>query len=621
MSGGTRSAVLRNRDRERNRNVDEHPPPPFAAEIMMEDEWNRRDQIRLLGLNGQNTAPPRNVVVSIQDFLLLKPPVFRCSSEPLEADDWLRSIERKLDTAHVAPDDRVIFAVYFLEGAAFQWWENYVAMQPVGHIVTWQEFCVAFRGYHILDELMERKKEEFCNLSQGDMTIHEYVREFNRLARYAQDEITTDARKQARFRKGLSPILRHDLNLIEFATFEDLVNRSFRAEHGNEIFEESRKHALEHAPSSSSAPRKRRIWIPTSVIPQNLLQRPPPNVSHPPQHIVPPRNDVVPPSNPTPSSSGRACFTCGLTGHYFRQCPQVLMTPCHSRPKPPKKPTTKALPTKSSVTSSGYVNQISVEDTTATSDVILGTLPVNHVPASVLFDPGASHSFMSESYALRHEFPFEEMFSPMIIQTPGSKWQTNRVSHGNQIAIEGLVFLASLIALKSSDIDVILGMDWLSRHNVVLDCKAKSVKLTHPLGQIIDYTSPSSRIQVHTLIVLPLPDLEDIPVVCDFPDVFPEELPGMPPDRCVEFIVDLKPGTAPISRRPYRMAPHELAELKTQLDVSLAKGFIRPSSSPWGCPILFATKKDGIERMCVDYRPLNLAMIKNKYLLPQINDL
>src|SRR3954470_19256902 len=92
----------------------------------------------------------------------------------------------------------------------------------------------------------------------------------------------------------------------------------------------------------------------------------------------------------------------------------------------------------------------------------------------------------------------------------------------------------------------------------------------------------------------------------------------MPPDRCVEFIVE---GTTPISRRPYGMAPHELAELKTQLDASLAKGFVRPRSSPWGCPVLFITKKDGTERMCVDYRPLNLATIKNKYPLPRINDL
>src|ERR1041384_3938585 len=350
MSSGTRSAVIRNRDRDRNQNDDEPPPPPSAAEILMEAERNRRDQTRLLELIEQNTAHHRNVVVSIQDFIFLKPPVFRCSTERLEADDWLRSIERKLDTAHVAPIDRVIFAVYFLEGAALQWWENYVAMQPDGHVVTWQEFCVAFQGYRILNELMERKKEVFCNLNQGEMSIHEYVREFNRLARYAQDEITTDARKQARFRKGLSPILRHDLNLIEFATFEDLVNRSFRAEHGNEIFEESRKHALEHAPSSSSAPQKRRIWIPTRTIPQNLLQRPPSNVSHPPQHIVPPQNDDVQPSNPTHSSSGRVCFTCGLTGHYSRQCPQVSVAPRRPSHKPSKKPTSKAFPAKTSVT-------------------------------------------------------------------------------------------------------------------------------------------------------------------------------------------------------------------------------------------------------------------------------
>src|SRR3954469_5843026 len=122
MSGGTCSAVLRNRDRVRNRNDDEPPPPPSSVEIMMEAERNRCDQTRLLELIEHNTAHHRNVVVNIQDFILLKPRVFRCSSEPLEADDWIRSIERKLDTAHVAPDDRVIFAAYFLEGAAAEWW-------------------------------------------------------------------------------------------------------------------------------------------------------------------------------------------------------------------------------------------------------------------------------------------------------------------------------------------------------------------------------------------------------------------------------------------------------------------------------------------------------------------
>src|SRR3954468_5994667 len=136
----------------------------------------------------------------------------------------------------------------------------------------------------------------------------------------------------------------------------------------------------------------------------------------------------------------------------------------------------------------GRVNQIAAEETDDTSEVILGTLPVNYVPSSILFDPGASHSFMSESYALHHDLSFVELPTPMIIQTLGSRWKTNRVSHGNQIAIEGFVFLASLIALKSSDIDVILGMDWLSRQNAYLDCKGKSVRLTHPSGTTVNYT-------------------------------------------------------------------------------------------------------------------------------------
>ncbi|WVZ80533.1 hypothetical protein U9M48_028002 [Paspalum notatum var. saurae] len=114
--------------------------------------------------------------------------------------------------------------------------------------------------------------------------------------------------------------------------------------------------------------------------------------------------------------------------------------------------------------------------------------------------------------------------------------------------------------------------------------------------------------------------IEKIPVVSDFPDVFLEELPGLPPDRDVEFAIELVPGTAPVSRRPYKMAPDELKELKMQLQEQLDKGFIRPSSSPSGCPALYVEKKDqGGKRLCVDYRPLNAVTIKNKYPLPHID--
>ena len=115
--------------------------------------------------------------------------------------------------------------------------------------------------------------------------------------------------------------------------------------------------------------------------------------------------------------------------------------------------------------------------------------------------------------------------------------------------------------------------------------------------------------------------LEDIPIVRDYPDVFPEDLLGLPPEREVEFTIDLAPGSAPISKAPYRMTPMELKELKIQLQELLDKGFIRPSVSPWGAPVLFVKKNDGSMRLCIDYRELNKVTMRNKYPLPRIDDL
>ncbi|GJR03761.1 putative reverse transcriptase domain-containing protein [Tanacetum coccineum] len=115
--------------------------------------------------------------------------------------------------------------------------------------------------------------------------------------------------------------------------------------------------------------------------------------------------------------------------------------------------------------------------------------------------------------------------------------------------------------------------------------------------------------------------LEDVPVVREFPEVFPEDLPGIPPTRQVEFRIDLVPGAAPVARAPYRLAPSEMKELAEQLQELTDKGFIRPSSSPWGAPVLFVKKKDGSFRMCIDYRELNKLTVKNRYPLPRIDDL
>ena len=182
------------------------------------------------------------------------------------------------------------------------------------------------------------------------------------------------------------------------------------------------------------------------------------------------------------------------------------------------------------------------------------------------------------------------------------------------------MFPSDLIILESQGLDVILGMDWLSMYGGNIDCASQSIMLTTPEGRRIKYVSRHvpKRTQVNCLTGVVQ---EEVPVVKDFPDVFPEELPGIPLDRDIEFLIELLPGIGPISKRPYRMPAKDLEEIKKQIKELLDKGYIRPSSSPWGSPVLLVEKKDGSLRMVVDYRGLNELTIKNKYPLPMINDL
>ena len=147
------------------------------------------------------------------------------------------------------------------------------------------------------------------------------------------------------------------------------------------------------------------------------------------------------------------------------------------------------------------------------------------------------------------------------------------------------------------------------------------MNLTTPSREKVEYVATQSAMEIYRVSQLEGTTIEDILIVNEYPDVFLEELPGMPPERDIEFTIELLPRTAPIAKRPYRMGVNELAELKKQLRELLDKGYVQPSSSPWGAPILFVEKKDGTQRMCIDYRSLNEVTIKNKYPLPRIDDL
>jgi hypothetical protein len=179
----------------------------------------------------------------------------------------------------------------------------------------------------------------------------------------------------------------------------------------------------------------------------------------------------------------------------------------------------------------------------------------------------------------------------------------------------------NLIVLDSMGIDIILGMDWLRKYNGVILCAKRAIRLTKEDGTIVEFNAVIQAEQVSLLNKVQGTSLKEIRIAQEYPNVFPEDLPGMSPDHDIEFIIELLPGTPPISKRPYRMPVNELLELKKQIAELQSNGFICPSSSPWGAPVLFVEKKDGTQWMCVDYRSLNEVTIKNKYPLPRIEDL
>jgi hypothetical protein len=181
------------------------------------------------------------------------------------------------------------------------------------------------------------------------------------------------------------------------------------------------------------------------------------------------------------------------------------------------------------------------------------------------------------------------------------------------------VIKTDLVLLPLEGMDIVLRMDWMIKHKVLLDISSRVIKIDSPYNGATTLYLPQQEYFYSCIYATIDIKLEDIPIVCEYPDVFPDDLPGMPPDRDIEFIIELQPSTAPISKRPYRMPLNELAELKIQLQDLLDNGFIRPSASPWGCPALFVKKKDNSLRLCVDYRPLNAVTIKNKYPLPRID--
>jgi hypothetical protein len=236
------------------------------------------------------------------------------------------------------------------------------------------------------------------------------------------------------------------------------------------------------------------------------------------------------------------------------------------------------------IAKTGRINYTTMEDIPEGEQVLTGTFSLNGYPAILLFDSGATHDFISKACIQNSQLAIQHLSTPYLIKTPGGKICTNQLVKNDPLNLGGKEYKTYLIALGGQGNDIIRGMGWMKAHKALLDTATQVVQLDSQIHgiHVLQLSSvPTATPSVHHTAA---ENLEDIPVACDFPDVIPEHLPGMPPDRDVEFIIELQPGVAPISKRPYKMAPKELAELKVQLNELLDKVYIHPSSSPWKLP-------------------------------------
>ncbi|GJZ88902.1 putative reverse transcriptase domain-containing protein [Tanacetum coccineum] len=252
------------------------------------------------------------------------------------------------------------------------------------------------------------------------------------------------------------------------------------------------------------------------------------------------------------------------------------------------------------------------------SNVVTGTFLFNNCYASMLFDSGADRSFVSSTFSSLLDITPSTLDTSYAVElVDGRISKTNVVLRGCTLGLLGHPFDIDLMPVELGSFDVIIGMDWLAKYHALIVCDEKDPEVYSEGMSSLPSQVTSKKAEDKS----EEKRLEDVPIIREFLEVFPDDLPGLPPARQVEFQINLVPSAAPVARIPYQLAPAEMQELSTQLQELSDKGFIRPSSSPLGAPVLFVKKKYGSFWMCIDYRELNKLTMKNRYPLLRIDHL
>ncbi|GJT69595.1 putative reverse transcriptase domain-containing protein [Tanacetum coccineum] len=579
---------------------------------------------------------------------------------------WFERTESVFSRSRCAEENKVTFATGTLTNDALSWWNAYA--QPMGieqaNQITWTELKRLLTNKYYPRTEIRKMEEELYNLIVKGNDLKPYVRRFQELTVLCPNMVPNNDKLLEAFIGGLPQSIEGNVTASKPQTLEEAINIAQRlmdqvTKHTPMQVSSDNKRKFDDRRTFNNSSRSNNNYRNTNNRYNNRQQQNQRQEAGRAYAVTPSENSRYAGDLPlckrcnfhhTRPCTGK-CNICNKVGHLSKNCRnkrpatgsnQLPVTVvCHACGE--KGHYTNQC-RKTNINAQGRAYMLKDRNAQQDPNVVTGMFLLNQHLVKVLFDSGADRSFISISLASKLNIPSITIDTFYDIEmADGNLVSTNTVIKGCTLTLLNQPFEIDLMPIKLGSFDVVIGMDWLSKYHAKILCDEKVVHI--PInGETLIIRGDRSKTRLNLISCIKTeryisrgcqvfmiqvmgkkkPDekrLEDIPVVKEFPDVFPENLPSLPPVRQVEFQIDLIPGAAPVARTPYRLAPSEMQELSNQLQELTDRGFIRPSTSPWGAPVLFVKKKDGSFKMCIDYRELNKLTIKNRYPLPRIDDL